>query len=556
MAGTIESDDIRIAQLDQVDRDAAPSRERRTSVFFIVPPVWELSFQSLGIPAMVAWSRGLGYQTEAADLNIAFHRFISGTESLDLKGVTAAYHSLIADQSFLAKYMPRQSPEKTRLPLPFGFGELVCNNYSRIESFIDDELYNPFLRFARSERFIDRIAAAPTDGPLLIGMGWDGENQVIATLSLAREIKRRRPDAIVVVGGPWATAMRDALRDEGRLLRDIDALIPKKGEAPFAALLSAVDRCGGLPDEPVDGVMTNGGDVFTRFVASNERIQAADLPRPILFPLVDYLRSNVLPYESERGCYWGKCRFCHHILTYTHGHNSKPIGKVIDDLNAYRSEHDFEVVAFVDAAMPPKRVREIAETFLTRDMDLRWAGFCRPERAFTAEIFQVAKSSGLDVLSFGVEHASERVLTFIGKPQKPEDMRRVLRACADAGIYTTAGVMNGLPSERYEDLDMLLDFLDSIKDFTYLHPHMFKFERGSEFFENAELYGLRIIDNHPESRLSIYFDFEDRNGGETRAYIKDTNFNQVWWRDNIGRTLDWKSQSRGFCKAVEFIVDH
>ncbi|MDP5279852.1 radical SAM protein [Sphingomonas sp. DG1-23] len=535
----------------------ATQPQPRTSVFFAVAPVWDLSFQSIGIPALIAWCREAGYVTESCDLNIAFNRQFGGNE-LDADRIQAAYEAITSDPVFRDSYLLRSATEKVRLPLPFGFAEIVCNNYSRLPDFLEDERFNPFIAFARANSFIDRIAAAPADRPLLVGMGWDGENQVIATLTIAREIKRRRPDALVMIGGPWATAMSDVLRLEAVLLRDIDFILPKKAEAPLTELLQVLDReGGGRPKGLIPGVMINEGGAFSPYFPNSTPVKAENLPRPALFPLTDYRRENVLPYESERGCYWGKCKFCHHILTYTHGHNSKPIAKVIDDLKAYAEEFDYEVAAFVDAAMPPKRVREIAETFLAEDMNLRWAGFCRAERSFTPEIFEVARRSGLDVLSFGVEHASKKVLDFIGKPQNPAEMRRVLQDCAEAGIYTTAGVMNGLPSETYEDLDELLDFLDTIKDFVYLHPHMFKFERGSEFFRNAERYGLKVLENHPESRLAIYHDFEDANGGETRQFIKETNLNQNWWRENMRRTLDWKSKkTKGFCKAVEFIVDH
>src|SRR5690349_2140061 len=110
---------------------------RRTRVFLCVPPVWELSFQSVGIPAMAAWCRMLGYDTQSRDLNIAFHRYRSGTDTLDLAGAADAYDCLLANPVFAAQYVPRLAEEKIRLRLPFGLSELVCNNYSRIAEFIE-----------------------------------------------------------------------------------------------------------------------------------------------------------------------------------------------------------------------------------------------------------------------------------------------------------------------------------------------------------------------------------------------------------------------------------
>ena len=534
----------------------APSKSRSVHLYLIVPPVWELSFQSVGIPALSAYCRKHGISVVAVDLNIDFNRWVCGGSRLDLKVLREAYEVIRNHREYRESYELRTDDHKVRIDLPFGFGQIVCNNYSRIADFVGDRHLNPFVDYFRDHALVRQIASAPPERLPLVGLGWDGENQVSASLTLARELKRRNANILTVVGGPWATAMIGALSSEGKLLADIDFIIPKKAELPLLHLVEAIEAADGRPQTDIPGVARRTGDRFSPVKPVTERLPAAELPRPDLFPLNQYRRHNVLPYESERGCYWGQCKFCHHILTYTHNHQSKPIEKVIAEIQRYRQEQDFEVVAFVDAAMPPKRVNEIANAFIDHAMNLRWAGFCRAEKTFTPDIFARAQQSGLDVLSFGVETASRRLLKFIGKPQDSDAMRRVLRDCHDAGIYTTAGIMNGLPSETMEDLDELMSFLDTIKDFTYLHPHMFKFERGSDFFENAKEYNLEVVANPPESRLSIYHDFVDHNGGNTREHISLQNVNQNWWRTHMARTLDWKNNTKGFCKAVNFIVDH
>jgi len=529
----------------------------RAELYLVVPPVWELSFQGLGVPALAAWMKRQGHEVVGkADLNIAFHHYLTGAAKLEPEFYREQWAQLQENPVYRERYVPRMDSYYTRIDLPFGHAQLVSNNYSRIPSFLDDRRFNVALRYFEESKVVDGIADTSPNRKRLVGLSLESENQLLALVTLSRLLKQRNPELLIVVGGPWLTAMLPVLRWERLLMQDIDFLIPNKGEIPLDGLLRAIAQTDGMPQSSPGVLVKRRDGSFADAPCCDNRVRGGDLPRPELFPLAWYARPSVVPYESERGCYWGKCKFCHHILHYTHTFDSKPIEKVMADLRAYRQEEDFEVVAFVDAAIPPRRIREIAEAFLAEGWNKRWAGFSKVERHFTREIFEVAARSGLDVLSFGVETGSPRLAKYIGKPIDLEMAYRVLRDCADAGIYTTAGIMNGLPSETFEDLHQMWSFLDRIKSFTYLHPHLFKFELGSEFFENAASYDLEIVETPVESRLSPYRDFVDRSGGNTRDRIRDDNVNQLWWRRNMNRTLDWKSRGEKFCKGVQFIADH
>jgi radical SAM superfamily enzyme YgiQ (UPF0313 family) len=531
--------------------------QKPVELFLAVPPVWELSFQNLGIPTVAAYIRQCGFRIAGrAELNIGFQHYMVGRPELDLELMESEYQKLRAMPYYRENYEHQFDSFYSRMQLPFGYSELVSCNYENLLPFLQDERVNIPLRFFRERGIADELADASPGYTRVVGMGIDGENQLLGALTLAVEIKKRNPEVLIALGSNWMSAMIHILVEERDLLAPIDFLVPGKGEVPLRILLEQVQEAGGKPEGPLPGIRVNQGGVFTEPLDCDTRVPAAELPRPELFDLRLYGRPNVLPYESERGCYWGKCKFCHHIMHYTHAYNSKPIDKVISDLRAYEEEFPYKVVAFVDAAMPPRRAREIAERFLAEDMNKRWAAFCRIEKSFTRDILDLCSQSGLDVISYGVETASLRLSTFIGKPMHKEVAYRVMRDTAEAGIYTTAGIMNGLPSETHEELQELWDFLDSIKGFSYLHPHVFKFERGSEYFENAAMYNLEIIPAPPGMRLSPYRDFIDHNGGTTRPMLVDHSVNKRWWKSNMeGRSLDWKTQSGNFCKGVQVIVD-
>lgn len=519
-------------------------------ILFVVPPVRELSFQSLGVPALAAYMRSAGFRIAGKlELNIGFQHYITGCYSLDQRLVAAEWDRLQQSACYKECYEHRRDSYYIRIELPFGYSYIVNCNDESIESLLGDERVNMHIRYYRDCRIAQQVAAATQGVTRVVGISIEGENQVVAALTLAREAKRLNPEILTVAGGPWVTGMRQLLRTEGLLLRGIDFLIPHKGEIALEALMRAIEAAGGRPGVPVPGVMARQGEgVFGEAPECDPYLPAAMLPRPEVFPLEWYARPNVLPYETERGCYWAKCKFCHHVQHFTHAYNSKPIGKVIEDLKAYAQEFSYEVVAFVDAAMPPRRVRQIAEALLASKLDKRWAGFSKIERQFTRDLFHLAARSGLDVLSFGVETATARLSALIGKPLDPEVAYSVLHDCAAAGIYTAIGVMTGLPSETAEDLDALWKFLDRLRSFACIQPKLYEFERGSEYYENAAQYGLEIVPRPPGMRLSPYAHFIDHGGGTTRERLRTQRLNQRWVRENMSRTLDWKAPGDRFCQ--------
>jgi radical SAM superfamily enzyme YgiQ (UPF0313 family) len=398
---------------------------------------------------------------------------------------------------------------------------MVCNNYGRLSQFLQDERVNAYISYYRDCGIVESVVSSFAGELKVVGISLEGENQVVSTLTLAQMLKQRDPEVVIVLGGPWITQMRKVLRKEVKLLKDIDFLVPNKGEIPFVNLLEMLAEHQGRPRQiELEGVMSRGDNGYGDYTPVNVRLKAEDLPRPKVFALSAYMRPNVLPYESIRGCYWGKCKFCHHIPHYTRGYDAKSIDKIIWELHAYKRELNFDVMAFVDAAIPPKRLEAMARAFIKKKLDIRWACFCRIEKQFTPEIFKIAAQSD-----------------------------RVLKDCSKAGIYTTAGILNGMPSETEEDLQELMDFLDDIKSFTYLYPHLLKLERESEFYEKPGKFNIEIVPNPPDSRLSVYSDFIDHNSGiTTRQCLKENNINKKWWWEHMGQYLDWKSKGARFCQ--------
>src|SRR5262245_55930481 len=98
-----------------IPSEVAPSK---ADLAVVVPPSWELSFQSLGIPALAAWARRLGYATDQVDLNVAFHRWICGGPRVSLEFVRQEYDRIISSEQYRTEYERRRDDTYIRIDLP------------------------------------------------------------------------------------------------------------------------------------------------------------------------------------------------------------------------------------------------------------------------------------------------------------------------------------------------------------------------------------------------------------------------------------------------------
>ncbi len=128
---------------------------------------------------------------------------------------------------------------------------------------------------------------------------------VTTSMDVVKQIKRLRPQTIVVLGGPEvgpdATSVLDAWPD-------VDVVVKSEGEIPFAGIIERLSA--GLSLHDVKGISFRDGDL----VIDNDEAplikDVNELPSPHLAAAdeIDY-RGRVICIETQRGCVF-KCNFC------------------------------------------------------------------------------------------------------------------------------------------------------------------------------------------------------------------------------------------------------
>jgi hypothetical protein len=161
-----------------------------------------------------------------------------------------------------------------------------------------------------------------------------------------------------------------------------------------------------------------------------------------------------------QGCYWKKCSFCDVSLDYISRYEAASAKVMVDRIEAVVAETGQTGFHFVDEAAPPKALKALAIELRERGAAISWWGNIRFEKTFTPELCRQLAASGCIAISGGLEVASDRLLKLMKKGVTVDQVARVTRAFADAGILVHAYLMYGFPTQTVQDT---VDALENVR---------------------------------------------------------------------------------------------
>ena len=238
----------------------------------------------------------------------------------------------------------------------------------------------------------------------IVGLSCIGQEQLYFTLLLGSRLKRVS-DAPVIVGGTIFSRIfeRGVLRPEW-FERYFDVIVRNEGEKPTERLLGNV-REGRLLTQDVPGVVyLENAEVISS--PSCPPLAVSELPIPDFddLPLGRYLSAEVtLPLLSARGCYWGKCEFCHHGMVYGEKYAPYKAPSLLETVATLSARYNVKQFAFNDEALPPTSARAIARIFPPHE-ESGWTftGLIKFESSYTREDFQGLHKAGFRSLYVGL----------------------------------------------------------------------------------------------------------------------------------------------------------
>jgi len=154
-------------------------------------------------------------------------------------------------------------------------------------------------------------------------------------------------------------------------------------------------------------------------------------------------------FVDRRKCYWGKCTFClyPHTIFKDDSIAQRKLEDVLDEIEWVVNNTKVKDIFFQDGTPSAKRLEEISDGIIEREIKISWSTYARGDLSLTPEILKKMKKSGCHVLHVGCESASNNILKTINKGITLEMLEESIRRMVGAGINVHGDFMIGLPGE-------------------------------------------------------------------------------------------------------------
>jgi len=271
--------------------------------------------------------------------------------------------------------------------------------------------------------------------------------------------------AMVVWGGPLPSVLSEMCL----LQAPVDYLVMGEGEETMLELCRSLQE--GRSTEEIPGLCFNKDG---RVVRNEPRQRIPDLdalPMPWwegVMPLDKYLipiyGRTAIPFVSSRGCP-GACSFCYTKVMWGYKWTSRSASKVVDEIQHVQElDPRIDGIIFDDDLFAGNvdRIIEFCKELKARGVDIAWNCEVRA-KDIKAPLVKTMKAAGCAELMVGVETGSDRLLSFILKGVKKEQIVEAFRVTHEAGMRANAMLMVGIPGETMEDFQQTVDMLDLLK---------------------------------------------------------------------------------------------
>lgn len=379
--------------------------------------------------------------------------------------------------------------------------------------------------------FHDYFAGELTDllsfqSPDVIGISLAFPGQIQPGYALAYTLGQALPAVHITVGGPAITQLLVGLTAEKipQLLGPFHSAVMYEGEEMLLALVR----------------MLADGQNPPRVLYGSRRTDLGRLPPPDFegMPLDKYFSPElVLPYDPTRGCYWGKCAFCHYGLCPrgTAVYRQRPIDKIVAHLSQIKDRWRCRTFYFSQDAFTPRTARKLSRKLRAAGTALKWATDMRPEPELTPECCRDLKDGGALSMALGIESASPRLLKLIDKGVSLQEMQTAVKNLSVAGIAVEAMCFTGFPTETYAEANSTIDFIGDRRDHIALFIcGRFGLCRGSRVAQSPDDYEIqeiwRLEGDEMETGLFYKERFPSKSDSE-RKRLEQTidTLSAGWW---------------------------
>jgi len=433
----------------RVDLSAALEKKSDLDILLILCPVWGVDVPPLGVSYLKSYLNQKGHSCDVLDINI----------DLFLQG----------------------SPEEREL--------WKMQNY---KFWTDGKLFEEKmlkLFHEQIESYVDEILKRDVKN---IGFSINCGN-VLFSLELARRIKEKDKEKVLIFGGPDSQYLKNSQIEKGKdvFLGVIDVLVVGEGEYVLSEVLSRIKNSEDL--NGLSGIVTYRGNEHS-FSGGGIFIENLDeLPFPDFgWANLDHYSGKKMPILMSRGCV-RQCKFCNDKLFFAK-YRRRSAENVFQEISKRVIENKSQTFWFMDLMLNADlaELDRLSSMIIKSGLGIHWMGQFGIRKDMTRDFLSKMKKSGCVALIYGVESFADNTLKLMNKPYAFKDIKNNLKDTERAGISAFSNIIVGFPGEGEKEFGETTKGIREcrryLKGITSLAPCLLTL--NSEVQVNFDKYGI------------------------------------------------------------------
>lgn len=386
--------------------------------------------------------------------------------------------------------------------------------------------------------------------------------QTMASLALARRVRRDHPDLFIVMGG--ANCQDEMGAELHRRYPFLDAVCQGEGDRAFPELLRRLADGRDLAGIAGMVVRDSGQTVVPQ--ASTDSIADLDsLPIPDFDSFFAQHASlglgdrhpPAIVFETSRGCWWGArqhCTFCG-LNGVTMAYRAKSQERAFAELTGLCARHGVVDAANADNILEMRYFDEFIPRLAESGAGLRI--FYETKSNLKPWHWAALGRAGIRKVQAGIESLDSEVLRLMRKGVTGIQNVAALKLAAEAGVYVEWLFLVGFPDERAESYDALARMMPRL---VHLQPpaafYRARADRFSPFQRDPEAFGVTLeplrayqhlfpFDADSVSRLAYHFTMRSAALDRVQTTTSAAEAQSQSWRRHHAQSRLWVTEMKG-----------
>lgn len=401
--------------------------------------------------------------------------------------------------------------------------------YIKNNSDCDIEILEPGL-----ENLTEKEVLEKTKNADIVGLTCYTESR-FECFGFAEKVKQINPDCKIIVGGPHVDKLDIEILKHYKF---VDIIVRMEGEKAF------FDIINNKPLEKIGSITWRDKDVVKRNLDGPliENINDLDYDYSLVWNQIkkwkdlevprELQKRNHIPIIVSRGCPF-RCAFCGSFNHWGKTVRCMDEEKIVEKMEFLADKYKIGYFRFYDALFigNEKKILNFCDILEKRKLDISFRIDLRV--GTPRNVLEKLKHVGCDVVGFGVESGSDKILKRLNKGITRSMILDTIKNCKDLKYWSIGFFMVSLPDETLEDMKMtfgLFKYFDAYNyQFFKIHPNTTIYEELKQRGEiNDEIWfdksiGSEIFyckDNFPSALFSkkeislivtrMYFDFNSK----------------------------------------------